>query len=238
MNIQAYIDEIKLDVDGGILDLEIDDTVIIRILNATLREVQRYIESTKLITIPFSRCIDMSEYKVNSISNVYRATGTGVSGSNISSDGYATDPLTLSFYQLSSGGNMANFNDFTSRVASWNLMGQISNTLSTDLDYYYEDATSKLYINSNLNLGDMVTIEYVPRYESVEDVTSDYWIDIIMRLAKAQVKITVGTIRTRYTQTNALWVQNGQDMLDTGRAELAELRAHLLENTQLLYPKD
>ena len=133
---------------------------------------------------------------------------------------------------------MENFNDFTSRVASWNLMGQISNTLSTDLDYYYEDATSKLYINSNLNLGDMVTIEYVPRYESVEDVTSDYWIDIIMRLAKAQVKITVGTIRTRYTQTNALWTQNGQDMLDTGRAELAELRAHLLENTQLLYPKD
>lgn len=238
MDIQTYIDEIKLDVTGGILNIEIDDTIIIKILNAVLREVQRYIETTKLITVPYERCIDLSEYKVNAISSVYRASGAGISANTENTTVYNMDPIALSFYQLSAGGNMYNFNDYTNRYASWNLMQQISNTTSTDLDYYYEDATSKLYINNTLNVGTDITIEYVPRYDSVEDITSDYWIDIIMRMAKAQTKIAVGTVRSRYTQSNALWTQNGEDMLTQGRTELAELRQHLVDNTQLLYPQD
>jgi len=238
VDIQTYIDEIKLDVTGGILNIEIDDTIIIKILNAVLREVQRYIETTKLITVPYERCIDLSEYKVNAVSSVYRTSGAGISANTENTTVYNMDPIALSFYQLSAGGSMYNFNDYTNRYASWNLMQQISNTTSTDLDYYYEDATSKLYINNTLNIGADITIEYVPRYDSVEDITSDYWIDIIMRMAKAQTKIAVGTVRSRYTQSNALWTQNGEDMLVQGRTELAELRQHLVDNTQLLYPQD
>lgn len=234
MKMQAYLDEIKLEVTGGgILKLEIDDSVLIQIVNSAMREMQRYICSTKIITLPYAKCIDLTDYKVNAVTKVLRANGDGMSSSNDN-----TDPLQLSFYTLASGGNMYNFNDFTSRFASWNTMQQISNTLSTDLAYYFEDATKKLYINTNMSSGNSVTIEYVPVFDSVEEITSDYWIDILMRLSKALTKVTLGRIRGRYQQSNALWTSDAQQMLQDGQSELSEIRQHLQSNTQLIYPMD
>ena len=235
MEMKAYIDEIKLDVTGGILELEIDDSVITKIVNSAMREMQRYICSTKLITVPYSKCIDMSKHKVNAITRVYRANGDGLSSKE---DAYSTDPLQLGFYQLASGGNMYNFNDFVSRYASWNTLQQISNTVSTDLSYYYEDADKKLYINTTMSSGADISIEYVPRYDNVNEITSDYWIDILMRLSKALTKITLGRIRGRYTQSNALWTSDASEMLSQGQSELDEIRQHLQANTQLIYPID
>ena len=63
-----------------------------------------------------------------------------------------------------------------------------------------------------------ITIEYVPRYDSVEEVVSDYWIDILIKLSLAIAKITVGRIRTRYVQSNALWA-NDVNILQEGLDE-------------------
>lgn len=235
MKMQAYVDEIKLAVTGGILNLEIDDTVIKKIVNSAMRELQRYICSTKLITLPYSKCIDLSNYKINAITKVFRADGVESTNSNTS---VTTDPLQLSFYQLASGGNMYNLNDYISRYASWNTLQQINNTTSTDLIYYFEDAEKKLYINTSMSNNSKVSIEYVPRYDNVEDITSDYWIDILMRLSKALTKVTLGRIRGRYTQSNALWTSDASELLQEGQTELAELRQHLQTNTQLIYPLD
>jgi hypothetical protein len=235
MKMQAYVDEIKLDVTGGILKLEIGDETIQQIVNSAMRELQRYICSTKLITIPYSKCIDMTGYKVNAITKVFRANSEGTTSDR---DNLSTDPLQLSFYQLASGGNMYNFNDYISRYASWNTIQQISNTTSTDLAWYYEDAEKKLYINTTMTPGAKVSIEYVPRFDNVEEITSDYWIDILMKLSKALTKLTLGRIRGRYTQSNALWTSDAAQMLQDGQQELAEVRQHLQTNTQLIYPMD
>ena len=232
---QAYLDEIKLEVTGGILELEVDDSTLMKVVNSALREIQRYICSTRLITLPYSKCMDLSGYKINAITRVFRAN----SDANIENNGtYSTDPLQLSFYQLASGGNMYNLNDFVSRYASWNTLQQMSNTLSTDLLYYYEDAEKKLYINTTMPIGNHVSIEYVPRFDNVEEVTSDYWIDILMKLSKASTKVILGRIRGRYKQSNALWTSDAEEMLQQGQAELAEIRQHLQSNTQLIYPLD
>ena len=133
---------------------------------------------------------------------------------------------------------MYNLNDFVSRYASWNTARQISNTMSTDLSYYLDSSKTKLYINTNLTSGSHVTIEYVPRYDSVEEIVSDYWIDVLMRMAKASTKVLLGRIRGRYKQSNALWVSDAETMLQEGQQELAELRQKLEANTQLIYPID
>lgn len=234
MNMQAYIDEIKLDVTGGILELEIDDATIMKIVNSAMRELRRYICSTKLLTLPYSKCIDLSEYKVNSVARVYKTDGIDVSGS-----GNTADPVQLGLFQLTSNtGNMYNFNDYVYRYASWNTLQQVANTTSTDLAFYYEDSVSKLYINTTLDSTSKITIEYVPHYENVEDITSDFWIDILMKLSKALTKITLGRIRGRFTQSNALWQSDATQMLQDGQNELNAIREHLQKNTQLLYPLD
>lgn len=236
MDMKAYIDEIKLEVTGGILELEIGDEVLQQVLNSSLRELQRYISSTNVVTLPYSKCIDFKEHnlKVNTITKVLRASGDGISANEQS----VSDPLQLSFYQLATGNNMYNLNDFVSRYASWNTARQISNTMSTDLSYYLDSSKTKLYINTSLNKGSHVTIEYVPRYDSVEEIVSDYWVDVLMRMAKASTKVLLGRIRGRYKQSNALWVSDADTMLQEGQQELAELRQKLEANTQLIYPID
>ena len=61
---------------------------------------------------------------------------------------------------------------------------------------------------------------------------------MLIRLAVALTKVTIGRIRTRFTQSNALWTQDGELILEEGNTELAELRQHLMENSQLVYPID
>ena len=238
MIISEYIDEIKNKLTGGLLELEIDDASISKIINNSLREIQRYIDSTKIITIPYSACIDMTEYRVSAISNVYRAVGfaTNVNSSNISS---GTDPMLATQWQLLTGtGNLYNFGNYALNYASWNTILQIRNTSSTDLIYYYDKPTNKLYINVSTDVPSAITIEYIPKFVDVADIVSDFWIDILLRLSLANTKVILGRIRSRYTQSNALWQQDGATLLSEGTAELAELREQLRQSNQLNLPVD
>lgn len=236
MKMQGYVDEIKLALTGGLLELEVSDDIIQKIVNSAMREVQRYITSTKIITLPYTKVIDLTKYKVNAVTKVLRATGAGLSESSYE-DTY--DPIQLSFYQFASGvGNLYNFNRYTYNLGAWNTAQQVENTLSTDLAYYFSKDDSKLYINTTLSNSTNVTIEYVPRYDNVEEITSDFWIDVIMRLSKALTKVYVGRIRSRFTQNNALWDNDGETLLNEGNTELAELRTYLQTNTQLIYCYD
>lgn len=239
MDINAYREEIKLALTGGLLELEIEDSVIDRIINSAFREIQRYIDTTVIRTIPFSRCIDLSEYNVNTVVNVYRTVGTGINNSANAEEYFTVDPMYAQQWQLLSGtGNMMNFQNFALNFASWNTLQQIRNTTSTDLAWKYDISAKKLYINTSLDNPLKITIEYIPRFDNVSEVISDYWIDIIQRLSIAKAKIIVGRIRSKYAQSNALWTLDGATMLQEGLTEEKELRDLLLASTQLIYPID
>ena len=238
MQMQAYIDAIKLPLTGGVLQLEIDDATLMKIVNDSMREVQRYIDTTKLETVPFSRCIDCNilSSKVNSVVRIYRAEGF-TSGSN--SDSSVQDPMLVQQWQLLSGnGNILAMQDYAYNYAAWSTSQQIRNTLSTDLAYVYDKASNKLYINTSSGIPTHITIEYVPRYDSVDQINSDFWIDVIVRLATARTKIILGRIRSRFTQSSALWSQDGESLLSEGNAELTDIREKLLASTQLIYGID
>jgi hypothetical protein len=54
----------------------------------------------------------------------------------------------------------------------------------------------------------------------------------------ALTKITLGRIRTRFSQSNALWAQDGERLLEEGNTELKELREILRTNANLAYSID
>lgn len=83
-----------------------------------------------------------------------------------------------------------------------------------------------------------VTVQYIPKIKSVEDVKSDYWLDILLKLSLALTKVILGRIRTRFTQSNALWAQDGSTLLEEGNSELKELREILRNNSNLQYGID
>lgn len=239
MDRQAYKDEIMLKLTGGVLDIELDDATLDKLINAAFREIQRYIDTTKIITIPFKRCIDFKGCKVNAVARVYRAESYLGTGSFDADGTLPVDPMYASQWQLIAGiGNLYNFSDFVLNYSSWNTLLQIRNTTSTDLAFRYDRTNEQLYINIATSVPDLITVEYIPRYDDVSEIVSDYWIDMIVRMSVALAKIALGRIRSRYTQSNALWVQDGDRMLEEGNSELNDLREKLLASTQLCYPID
>lgn len=236
MQMQAYVDEVKLRLTGGVLQLEIDDATIMKIIDSAFREVQRYIDTTILETIPFQTCIDLNPRKIKAVVRIFRAEGF-TSESN--DDSSVQDPMLVQQWQLLAGnGNVLSMSDYALNYAAWSTSLQVRNTLSTDLAYRYDRVTNKLYINTSSGMPTSITIEYIPRYESVDQIISDYWIDILTRLSVALTKVTLGRIRSRFTQSSSLWTQDGEQLLTEGNEELNGLREHLVANTQLIYPVD
>jgi len=116
---------------------------------------------------------------------------------------------------------------------AWNTLLRLRNTTSTDLAYIFDEHDQKLYINTSTNLPDKITIAFIPQYENVEDIKDDYWIDMLMQMCVALTKITLGRIRSRYTQSNALWQQDGSTILQEGLDEYKQLQEYLRQNTAM-----
>ena len=237
MKLIDVIDEIKLELTGGVLELEIEDTSIEMVIKKALRELQRYWDESSFITVPFESCIDLTKYQLDScaIVKVYRMDGMGEGGSDINA---MSDPLyTQQFMIFSNAGTMFNLQDYVMNQVAWTTLSQTRNTISTDMAFREDKHNHKLYINSMSSPG-YVTIEFIPKLESVEDIQSDYWQDILIKLSTALTKVTLGRIRTRFAQSNALWTQDGDKMLEEGTTELKELRELLRTNSNLLFGID
>ena len=238
MNIYAYIDEIKLKLTGGVLDLEITDEAISKTIYSAMREVQRYIDTTRTITIPYSSCIDLTPYNVSSVSRVYRAEGYfAEDGTGIGTS--PGDPVYMAQIQMLSGnGTINGLTEFTSNYAAWNTALQIKNTVSTDLAFRYDKSSEKLYINIAFDTPPRITIEYIHVYKDVDEITSDFWIDVILNLSTGLVQIMLGRIRSRFVQSNALWTMDGEAMLAEGNKLVDETREKLRQYAQLTYGID
>lgn len=241
MELSEYVDQIKFQLTGGILENELKDEDIEKIIGFSLRELNRYYDSTKLITVDGSNCIDLTgleednDIKISSISNVYRTTPIG---SSSTSTGGTSDPMFIAQWNFANNYYGYNSSNWALNYAAYNTMQQIGSTFSTDLDYHEDQSEGKLYINFTESVPSMITIEYVPKLESVDEIKGEYWTDIMLRLSLANTKITLGRIRTRYTLNDAIWAQDGETLLTEGKEELNSLRERLQAQANFTYPCD
>ena len=236
MDMQAIKDEVLLKLTGNVLSTELSDTTLTQVINSSLREVQRYIDTFKMITIPYSSCIDLSEYKVSSVVGVRRSEGYMIASDNQNA---TMDPMYASQWMMLSGiGNIGHISDYAHNVAAWNSLLGIRNTISTDLAHYYDKSQNKLYINVSSGKPEKITVIYIPRFDDVSEIESDFWIDVLVRLSVATAKITVGRVRTKFKQSNALYTLDGDQILEEGNNELTALRQELKDSTQLVYGID
>ena len=236
MDMQMIKDEVLLKLTGDVVSMELSDPTLTKVINSALREVQRYIDTFKMVTVPYSSCIDVTDYKVSSIIGVRRAEGYATDPENSNA---AMDPLYASQWMLLSGvGNIGRINDYASNLAAWNSMLQVRNTISTDLAFYFNKSENKVYINVSSGKPKEITLIYIPRIDDVSEITSDYWQDVLIRMSVAIAKVTVGRVRTKFKQSNALWTLDGDQILEEGNTELTNLRQELKDSTQLCYGVD
>ena len=233
MDLQGYKDEVLLKLGGGVVKVELeDDGLIDKVIQTSFREVQRYINTTKLVTLPYHTCMDLSKLKVSSINQVYRVNAIGLKNTDQNS---FTDPIYLSF--ISSTG-VNTMHDMIGNYAAYMSRKQISNTLSTDLSYYWDASTERLYINAPAPAPQQITIDYIPKYDDVSQINEPYWEDILVRLSLANAKVILGRIRGKYKLNNALYDLDSDALLQEGNEELAQLREYLQTNSDTVYPID
>lgn len=239
MNLKDYIEYVKFQLTGDVLDLEISDESIAKVIVHSLKELQRYTNEFRLIEKDYQNCIDLSDVDVYAVANVYRtktvagmASGTGTE---------PVDPVYLQFWTSFGLGMTYNINQYLMNYASYSELEQIRNTLSTDMYFKettYDKVNKKLYINTSAGNPGRVVIEYIPVYKDVEDVHDEYWIDYLKRLSVASTKQILGRIRTYAKQSNSLWAVDGDTILAEGNKELDELRAELEKNNDYFWPVD
>jgi len=177
MTLQEVIEEIKLELTGNIIDLELDDETIAKLIKKALRELEHYWDETSFITVPFASCIDYTGTPLEdsiAVVKVYRVQGLGVAG-NEGSVTVMNDPMYMQQWAIfSNGGTMYNLNDYVLNYAAWSTLSQIKNTLSTDLSFTEDKHNHKLYINCSMGAPGGVTISYIPRLHDVTDIKSNY----------------------------------------------------------------
>ena len=69
---------------------------------------------------------------------------------------------------------MYNIQNYVMNYMSYTTLLQMRNTLSTDLAFIEDKNANKLYINSSYDKPTSITIEYIPVFKEVEQITSDY----------------------------------------------------------------
>ena len=234
------VEEIKLELTGQVLEMELDDSTLDLTISKALRELQRYWDETTLVTIPYASCINYAGTPLeesSSIVRIYRTVGVG--NSEDAGNSVTMDPMYAQQWMVfSNAGTMYNLQDYVMNYAAWNTLSQVRNTMSTDLAFREDKHACKLYINNNISSPGNITVEYIPKLRSVEDIKSDYWKDVLVRMSLDLVKIQIGRIRTKFTQSNALWTLDGDKLLEEGNTDLKELREILRANSNMAYPID
>ncbi len=240
MTEKEIVEEIKLELTGDLdeMELEIDDNTIANAVKKSLRELQRYWDEMAMVTIPYASCIDLTGTPLedaSSITKVYRVQGQGVS----SDANVMSDPVMMQQWMIfSNAGTMYNLQDYVLNYAAWSTLSQVRSTLSTDCAFTEDKHNHKLYINNTLSAPGYVTVQYIPKLHEADDIKSDYWQDVLVRMSLAHTKIMLGRIRTRFSQSNAIWGLDGEKMLEEGRTDLNELREVLRSNSNLILPID
>ena len=232
------VEEIRLELTGQVLEMELDDSTLDLTINKALRELQRYWDETTLVTIPYASCINYAGTPLeesSSIVRIYRTVGVG--NSEDAGNSVTMDPMYAQQWMVfSNAGTMYNLQDYVMNYAAWNTLSQVRNTMSTDLAFREDKHACKLYINNNISSPGSITVEYIPKLRSVEDIKSDYWKDVLVRMSLDFTKIQIGRIRTKFTQSNALWTLDGDKLLEEGNTDLKELREILRANSNMVYP--
>lgn len=238
MTIDDCVEYIKLILTGGVLELEIPDDKIAGLVKLAFSEIQRYINETVLVEVPYSSCIDLSGFKYRHIVSVFRNAPVG--GDMTMGNTSAVDPslagLMVTFG--GGGGTIYNLNNYVMNFASYSMLEQMRNTYSTDMDFREDRQSEKLYISTSTGKPTKVCIEYVPEFDDVSQLKTPYWKDMVKKMALAYTKSTLGMIRSRFTMNSLPVQQDGERMREEGNAELAELRESLRKNKMMFLPED
>lgn len=202
-------------------NISIEDAVL-----SAFRECKRYIRTPADKTVPFCTRMDLTALGIRTkkILNIKPARPRlGLTLGSIDSGNVFQ--IAAAVNSQSSMGTASNFN--IDPIMSEMAMAQVRNTLSTDFHWRHDLHNNVVYCTHKDPHPAFVTIQYVPDYQDVSEIEQDSWVDYIIRLATAKMKVALGRCRSKYRVEGSNVSLDGDTLLSEGNAELEQLREEL-----------
>lgn len=223
----SYIANVLIECTGGVVKSELNNQQIKNIINRAFSEMKHYIADTRTITVPYNEVIDVSNLNVKISAIQYLMRGQ-------SSTKYLPMQDVMFYYTNNIRGTGYDVDDYARALMVQQNLAQ----MSTDLDFYYDKPNKKLFVNCNMNKPTTLTLEYIPEYDSVDDITESYWQNLLKRFSVAFAKQIYGRVRSKYTLNSSQYTVDGPTMLAEGNQELATIRQLFEDNNDTLFVID
>ena len=225
MTLEEMIDQVSfmlgLPSNNNVENQQISKAILI-----AFREIKRYIKNPVFKTVPFATRIDLKAngiYTKKVLSVQAAKPRIGLTMSSIDSGNVFQLASSINIYNKAGNTSSINIDPIVTEMA----MAQVRNTLSTDFQWMPDLDNGVIYCTHRDPMPSAVTIKYVPDYKDVSEIQSNTWIDYIIRLATANMKISLGRTRSKYKVDSSNVQLDGEILLDEGNAELAQLREEL-----------
>lgn len=204
-------------------------------------EVLPYINTRNRKTLPWiassGGAINLKEFKIKakSVTAVRRGSSQGYLDSGITTYSSTNDGIypNVPIFSLGyTGGYYAyGYNINADPWITEKLMLKSINETADDGQFIFDYEKQLLFIYFNPQIPTSITIDYIPQYDTIEDIEDDYWTMILQRYALAITKRALSQYRGKYSN-----VEGAPFTLDYNRlqveadTELTELKEILTEN--------
>lgn len=195
-------------------------------VNIAFRELKRYIKTPVDMTVPYSRRLDLMKLGIHTkrVISVFAARPRlGLSLGSIESGNVFEVATAVNTFGYGGTAGRVNINPIMNEMA----LAQVRNALTTDFQWTWDPHNKVIYCPHRAPVPHSVTIRYVPDYKDVSELTGDTWIDYLIRMSVANMKLAQGRSMSKYVIEGSNVSNDGAARIEEARAELEVIRAEL-----------
>lgn len=202
-------------------DLQVEQAVLI-----AFRELKRYMKTPVDKTVPYSPRLDLVALGIDTVNVLYVQAAKpriGLTLSSIDSGNVFQVAAAVNTYNSIGQTSSLNIDPIMSEIA----MAQVRNTLGTDFQWHYDPNNQVIYCAHRDPRPSQVTVRYVPNFKDVSEIKSPIWVDYLVRLSEAYMKLALGRSRSKYTIEGSNVSLDGDVLLQEANSNLETIRAEL-----------
>ena len=202
-------------------DLQVEQAVLI-----AFRELKRYMKTPVDKTVPYSTRLDLVALGIDTVNVLYVQAAKpriGLTLSSIDSGNVFQVAAAVNTYNSIGQTSSLNIDPIMSEIA----MAQVRNTLGTDFQWHYDPNNQVIYCAHRDPRPSQVTVRYVPNFKDVSEIKSPIWVDYLVRLSEAYMKLALGRSRSKYTVEGSNVSLDGDVLLEEANSNLETIRAEL-----------
>jgi len=210
-----------LPANDNVEELSTEKAVLI-----AFQELKRYIRTPVEKTVPFSTRIDLTKVGIDTL-NVLDVKPAypriGLTMSSIDSGNVFQVAASVNVYSAIGNTSSINIDPIMTEMA----MAQVRNTLTTDFQWDFDVDNQVVYCTHRDPRPAAVTVQYVPDYKDVSEIKSPTWINYLVRMSEANMKIALGRARSKYKIEGSNVSLDGDILLQEAHTELEAIRTEL-----------